>query len=261
MPPIRSVVILGCLHLITDALDQAKYTAILTLACTAATSCVLVVICMWIAYEQWGRFATQRHAIIQKVRSHLASLAVSSGEKSTPQSPDHTPYPDPDSDPDPEIQRPSRRKTETSEFRKMKAGVITTVRDAARVLMRGIHPSSVSMDNIPDRPTFLNSNIDVPRVSPFSLLFNKQIKVLDHTLGDVRDLEFSPDGILLAVTRSVLLLNTFVRVYLSDLCSYKSETKYSTTIIKDQFVNVQPQAIGTHTYVHSVGRICQQISW
>jgi hypothetical protein len=166
------------------------------------TSFGLVVICTWIAYEQWGRFATRGHGVMQKLRSQLGSPAVPGIENITEQTQD--PGADANANsgssaPDPENQRPVRRKTETSELQRMKAGVMTTVRDAARALIRGIQPISI---NPPEMHTLVDWSTVAPRISPFSLLFNQQIKVLGRTQGEVRDLEFSHDGQLLAVTRS-----------------------------------------------------------
>jgi hypothetical protein len=169
----------------------------------------LVVICTWIAYKQWGRFATRGHGVMRKLRSQLGPTAISGVKEDAARDQDPDADADananadpPDPDPDPENQRPVRRRTETPGFHGMTSGVMTTVRDAARVLIRGIHSSSISI-NLPERPTLADLRADAPQISPFKLLFDKQTtgKELGHTQGEVRDLEFSRDGRLLAVTR------------------------------------------------------------
>jgi hypothetical protein len=239
---------------------QAKHTSVLTLACTVVTSFGLVVICTWIAYEQWGRFTNRGHGVVQRLRSQLGSPAISIEENAGQ---DRGPGTDAsaNADHDPEHQGPVRQKTETSEFRRVKAGLMTTVRGAARVLIRGMHSSSLSI-NLPHRPTLADLRADATQILPFKLLFDKQAKVLGRTQGEVRDLEFSYDGRLLAVTR--LAIQSLFRGVLTNLRSFDNKTRYSSTVMRAfiaQNAQEQHRIIIAPAYNHFAGKICHQLSW
>lgn len=72
------------------------------------------------------------------------------------------------------------------------------------MLLPRTNQSSASI-NHPDRHALPNVDAATSGASSYQLFFNNEIKIFSRTPGEIRDLEFSPNGLLLAVTRSELI--------------------------------------------------------
>jgi hypothetical protein len=234
---------------------KKRYTSILTLGCTAATSFGLVVVSAWIAYEKWISIVSSRSSpsgaerpnkgqdgklpltmpvqpplgrsrdgsfsdlsdsftFSDEAPTHItARIAQNLGSRAIPGiwndvvrflfgTPERTPQQQ-SRDALPAHQATSDKNERSPNTLRAKAAVVTAVHAATKMFWRGTSRNVPRMVLPFARAPGEAAGIPSIQLSPFRLAFPSQPqRILKYAqLGGIHDLEYSPGGFVLAVTR------------------------------------------------------------